>query len=231
MRGIGVAERVRTSTSRRIALMRSLWRDPEALLLVDDEQPEVGEGDVLRQDPMRPDQHVDRPVGHALHDPLLLLPRDEAAEHGDPQRERGQAALEGVQVLLRQHGRRHEHRDLLAVLHRLERGAEGDLGLAVADVADHEAVHRPAAEHVGLDLLDAARLVGGLGVREALLELALPGRVGGEGEARRRLARGVDLDQLARQVADRAPHARLRPLPLGPAQLRERRRRVRRRSA
>ena len=133
-------------------------------------------------------------------------------------------------MLLRQHGRRHEHGDLLPVLDRLERGAQGDLGLAVADVADHQAVHRPPAEHVGLDLLDAACLVWRLGVREALLELALPGRIGAEGEARRRLARRVDLDQLARQVADRAPHARLRALPLGAAQLRQRRAPGRRRS-
>ena len=200
--------------------MRLLVRDPEALLLVDDQQAQVGEGDVLRQDPVRADEDVDRPVGHALDDPLLLLAADEAAEHGDAHRERGQPPLEGVQVLLRQHGRRHEHGDLLAVLDRLEGGAQGDLGLAVADVADHQAVHRPAAEHVGLDLLDAPRLVGRLGVREALLELALPGRVRREREARRRLARRVDLDQLAREVADRAAHARLRALPLGPAELR-----------
>ena len=206
-------------------LDRLLVGDPEALLLVDHEQPEVGEGDVLREDPMRPDEHVDRPIGDALDDPLLLLAGHEAAEHGDPQREGGEAPLECVQVLLRQHRCRHQHRDLLPVLDRLERRAEGDLRLAVPDVADHQAVHRPAAEHVGLDLLDAARLVGRLRVRKALLELALPGRVGREGETRGRLARGVDLDQLARKVPDRAPHARLRALPIGPAQLRQRRRR------
>ena len=123
-------------------------------------------------------------------------------------RERRQPPLEGEQVLLGQDGRRHEDGHLLAVLDRLERGAQRDLGLAVADVADDQPVHRPPAEHVGLDLLDAARLVGRLGVREALLQLALPGRVGAEREAGRRLARRVDLDQLAGQVADRAPHAR-----------------------
>ena len=55
-------------------------------------------------------------------------------------------------VLGGEHGRRHEDGDLLAVLGRLERRAQGDLGLAVADVADDEPVHRPGQLHVGLDL-------------------------------------------------------------------------------
>ena len=48
-----------------------LVRDAEALLLVDDEQAEVGEGDVLRQDPMRPDEDVDRSIRDAGDDSLL----------------------------------------------------------------------------------------------------------------------------------------------------------------
>ena len=51
-------------------------------------------------------------------------------------------------VLGREDGRRDEDRDLLAVLRRLERGPERDLGLAVADVADDQPVHRPDALHV-----------------------------------------------------------------------------------
>ena len=195
----------------------------EPLLLVDDEEAEIGEADVLAEDPMRPDEDVDGTVGDAGDDLVLALARHEAAQHRDLDREGGEATLERVEVLLRQDGRGNEHRHLLAVLHRLECGAQRDLGLAVADVTDHQAVHGPAAEHVGLDLLDAARLVGRLGVREALLELPLPGRVGAEGEAGRRFARRVDLDQLASEVADRASDARLRALPLGPAELAERR--------
>ncbi len=41
-----------------------LVRHAEALLLVDHEEPEIRECDVLREDPMRPDQDVDRPLGH-----------------------------------------------------------------------------------------------------------------------------------------------------------------------
>ena len=53
-------------------------------------------------------------------------------------------------VLLGQHGRRHEDGDLLAVVDGLERGADGELGLAVADVAADEAVHRLGFSHVAL---------------------------------------------------------------------------------
>ena len=78
---------------------------------------------------------------------------------------------------LRQHRGRHEDGDLLPVLHRLEGGAQRDLGLAVADVAADEPIHRPPAKHVGLDLGDGPLLVAGLGIGKGLLELALPGRV------------------------------------------------------
>ena len=101
---------------------------------------------------------------------------DEAAEHLDADRERRQAALgRWLEVLLGQDGGRHQDRDLLAVLDRLEGGSQRHLGLAVAHVAADEAVHRAAAEHVGLHLLDGPRLVRRLGVRERLLQLALPG--------------------------------------------------------
>ena len=65
-------------------------------------------------------------------------------------------SLNVVEVLLHQQRRRHQHGHLLAVLDRLERGAHGDLGLAVADVAADQPVHRDVALHVGLDLVDAA---------------------------------------------------------------------------
>ena len=78
------------------------------------------------------------------------------------------------EVLGDQQRGRHQHGDLLAVLDRLERRAHGDLGLAVADVAADQPVHRDRPLHVGLDLVDGAQLVGGLVEREGVLELALP---------------------------------------------------------
>jgi hypothetical protein len=85
--GGGEGEHVDLAAHRLDAL---LVADAESLLLVHDEETEVGEGDVLREDPMRPDQDVDAAVGNRLDDALLLAFRDEAAQHGDPERERGQ---------------------------------------------------------------------------------------------------------------------------------------------
>ena len=63
--------------------------------------------------------------------------------HFDDERILGEALAEGAVVLLGEHGRRHQHGDLPAVVDGLEGGADGQLGLAVADVAADEAVHRP----------------------------------------------------------------------------------------
>ena len=119
--------------------------------------------------------------------------------------------------------RRDEDRDLLAVLGRLERGAQRDLGLAVADVADDQPVHRPDQLHVGLDLGDGAQLVDRLLVRERRLHLGLPGRVGGEGVALGVGPRRVQREQLLGQVVDRLADALLGPQPLRAAELGQRR--------
>jgi hypothetical protein len=62
-------------------------------------------------------------------------------------------------VLEGQHRRRREHRHLLAVHDRLERGAHRHLGLAVADVAAEQAVHRRGGFHVPLDVGDGRGLI------------------------------------------------------------------------
>ena len=126
-------------------------------------------------------------------------------------------------MLLRQHGRGHEHRDLLPVHDGLERGAKCDLGLAVADVADDQAIHRTGQLHVALHVLDRRELIGRLGERERILHLDLPRRVAAERVARRRLARGVDGEQLARDVLGRLLGLALGLVPVRAAHDRQRR--------
>ena len=113
---------------------------------------------------------------------------------------------------------RHQHGDLLAVLDRLERRPHRDLGLAVADVAADQPVHRDRLLHVGLDLVDGAQLVGGLVEREGVLELALPRGVRAERVALGGLAGGVELDQLGRDLADRLAGPALALGPVGAAE-------------
>ena len=55
----------------------------EALLFIDDQQAEVGELDVLREQAMGADQDVDLAGLDLLHDFLLLLAGAEAADHLD----------------------------------------------------------------------------------------------------------------------------------------------------
>ena len=151
-------------------------------------------------------------------DLALLAVAEEAREHLDARGQAGEALLEGVVVLLRQHGRRHEDGDLVAVHHRLEGGAHRDLRLAEADVAADQAVHRPRRLHVGLDLADRGELVGRLDVRERRFELLLPGRVRREGVAVEDLARGVEVEQLPRHVGHGAANAVARARPLAGAE-------------
>jgi hypothetical protein len=129
---------------------------------------------------VRADDHVDlarrQPPGH-----LSRLRRgEEARQHLHAHRIAREAIGERLVVLLREQRRRDEDRHLLAVLHGLERRADGDLRLPEAHVAAHEAVHRVALLHVALDLGDGDELIGRLLVREGVLELVLPGRVVGE---------------------------------------------------
>ena len=74
--------------------------------------------------------------------------------------------------------------DLLAVLDGLERGADGHLGLAEPDVAAHAGGPSGARDSMSaLTSSMALQLVGRLDVREGVLHLLLPGRVGAEGVA------------------------------------------------
>ena len=196
----------------------------EALLLVDDEQAELRHLHVVGEQPVGADHHVDRAGFEVAGDARLLLGRQEAREHLHPHRVVGEPLAERLAVLAREQRGRDEHHHLLAVLHRLERGAHRDLGLAVADVAAHEAVHRDRPLHVALHLFDGAQLVGRLLVGERLLHLVLPGRVGREGVTGRGEPLPVEHDQLLGDLLHRAADPRPLLLEVGAAHAVERRR-------
>ena len=112
-------------------------------------------------------------------------------------------------MLAGQQGRRDEHRRLGPVLDRLEDGADGDLGLAEADVAAHEAVHRTRLLHVGFDVGDRLELIVGLHERKGGLHLRLPGRVAAECVALDGEPAPVQLDELRRDGAGGRPRPAL----------------------
>ena len=84
-----------------------------------------------------------------------------------------EAFREGLEVLARQQRGRHHDRDLLAAHRRDEGRAQRDLGLAEADVAAHQPVHRPAGAEIVEHAFDRGLLVLGLVVREAGAELLI----------------------------------------------------------
>ena len=147
-----------------------LLRDAEPLLLVEDHEAEVLRDHVAAEDAVRADQHLDLALREVLQDLLRLGRLAEARDHLDADREVAVARLEGVPVLLGEDRRRAEDERLLAVDRGGEGGADGDLGLAEADVAADEPVHRPRRLEILLHRLDRARLVLGLAVRELRLE-------------------------------------------------------------
>ena len=135
-----------------------------------------------------------------------------------------QALDERAVVLLGEDRRRDEHQDLLAVGGRLDRGAQRDLGLAVADVAADQPVHRALGLHVGDHVLDRVALVGRLAVGEVGLEVAqLLGELR-ERVAAAALALGVEVEQLAGELLRGAARARLDLVPARAAELGQRRR-------
>ncbi len=160
-----------------------LLLDAEALLLVDDDQPEVREGDVGLKQPVRPHDDIDLADRQIGNDLLCFGCREKAGQHLDPHGEVAKTFDQGGVVLLSQDRRGHQQRHLLARGNRLECGSYRDLRLAITDVPAHEAVHGNGLLHVVLDLVYRAQLVGRLFVGKGVLELALPRRVRPEREA------------------------------------------------
>ena len=122
--------------------------------------------------------------------------------------------------------RRREDRDLHPLLRRLERRAQRDLGLAEADVAAEQPVHRPPRLEVSLDVGEGRALVRRQVVRERLLELALPDGVGAAGVGPRRAPPRVELQQLLGHLLDRRADLAAPALPPRAAEPVERRDRV-----
>ena len=95
-----------------------------------------------------------RALLQSRQDCTVLGRRAEARQHLDADRIAFEAGLEGLEVLLREHRRRHEDGHLLAREHGEEGRAHRHLGLAEADVAAHQPVHRPPAPQVGEHVVD-----------------------------------------------------------------------------
>ena len=224
VRGIGVALRESTSTSSRSARSSSFCATPKRCSSSTITSPSSFGITSRLSTRCVPIRTSTLPASKSATTCFCSFGGAEARDHLDAHREVAVALAEGVPVLLGQHGRRDEHQRLLAVDGDREGSAHGDLGLAEADVAADEAIHRARRLEILLDGLDRGALVVGLAVRELGLEPLEPLVLELVGDARRLLAARVEREQLARQLAQARARAALQVLPRLAAELRERRR-------
>ena len=131
---------------------------------------------------------------------------------------RRKALLESFKVLERKHRGRREHRDLLVIADRFERGAHGDFRLAVTHIATKQAVHRLVRLHVALYVGDRLFLIFRLVVLEGIFKLFLPLGIGLEAVALRHAPFGVELQQFVGHILHGLLDACLGLGPLAPCQ-------------
>src|SRR5262245_36721030 len=185
----------------------------EMLLLIDDEEAEIGELHPLGKKRVRADDDIDIAGGETLLHFGAPLGADQARGLGDLHREAAEALAEGVEVLTGEERRRHHDRNLLAGKNGDEARAERNLGLAETDIAAHEPIHGTPAGEILEHGADARLLVVGLFVRKSRRELVIDpvGRSQHRGAMER--AERRDLDQLFGYVADPLLEGRFPRLP------------------
>ncbi len=144
------------------------FRDAEAMLLVDDREPQVGEPDVVLDQRLGAHEHEaptasqergsHRRLGQRQR--LASFARAHAAgQQHDLVAERFHERAQGRRVLPGQQVGWRQQRGLAARVGDEGHGQCGDRGLARADVTLDETHHRPAGRKVGPDLVDSRALV------------------------------------------------------------------------
>ena len=183
VRGIGVAVSVSTWTSARSCLSRSLWPTPKCCSSSTTIRPRSLNLIALPSSAWVPMTMSIAPSAMPFFTFASSFGRDEARGLRDIDRMPAQALGESLGVLARQQRRRHHDGDLLAVHRGDEGGAQRDLGLAEADIAADEPIHRPAGVEIVEHGADGGELILGLLVGKAGAELVVEAR--GDGEPRR----------------------------------------------
>ncbi len=190
-----------------------LVADAEMLLLVHHQQAEIPELDGLAEQRMGADDDVDGAVGKPLADLGELGAADQTRRLRHLHREAAEALGEGLEMLARQQRGRHHHRHLLARQRHDEGGAQRHLGLAEADIAADQPVHRTAGGEIVEHGVDRGALIVGLVIGKAGAELVVEPVADGEPRRFAQMALRRDLDEVGRHLEDARLHARLARLP------------------
>ena len=193
------------------------------MLLVDDHEAQVPELHVRLNQLVRADHEIDRPGGDAVECRLDFLRRAESRQLGQLHGPFRKAVGEYLEVLLGEQRGRHQQRHLLAVGDGDECGAQRDLGLAEADVAAHQPVHRLARRQVLDHRLDRRLLVGRFLEGKAFGERLVVVRLERERVSLPRCALRVEVEKLRRRVVRALGRLAFRFLPLSTAELVQRR--------
>ena len=119
-----------------------LMRNAEMLFFVDNQQTEIAELNVFGQQRMGADDYFHGTVFQSLFGFGGLFGRNQAGKHSDPYRKTFHAFFEIVIMLTREQCGRHNQRHLSAGHCHGKSRAQSNLGLAEADVAANQPVHR-----------------------------------------------------------------------------------------
>ena len=209
VRGIGVAVSVSTSTLARSCLIFSLCCTPKRCSSSITSSPRSLNFTSSESSRCVPITTSTSPAATSGDDRVCSFGGEEAREHLDPHRVAGEALAERLAVLVREQRRRGEDRDLLAVLHRLERRR----------ASRPRSCRNPTSPQMSRSIGTgrsmsaftssiALQLVGRLLVRERVLELALPRRVRRRTRGRASRAAGGR----GSRARPRSPRPRLRTL-------------------
>ena len=226
VRGIGVADIASTSTSRRICRSSSFWATPNRCSSSTTTSPRLAGITSRESTRWVPTRTSTLPAWKPASAVLTSAGGRNRETISTRDREIAETLPEGRRVLLGEHRCRHQHQHLAPAGDRLQRRPHGDLGLAEADVAAYQPVHRPVALHVLGHRVDGPQLVVRLLVGERRLELRRPLVVLRERRPHLVLPARVEGQQLAGQLADGGAGPRPQVLPRLAAELRQRRRRA-----
>ena len=204
-------------------LERFFLAHAEAVFLVDDDQSQARELHIGREQLVGANDDIERAVGHALDGVVDLFTGTKTRQLGDAHRPVGKAVGKGLCVLLGQQGSGRQNRHLLAAHDGDEGSTQRDFGLAEADVAAHQPVHRFAGGHILDDVVDRLGLVGRLFKAERVGEVLVVVRGVFERVAFAQRAPGVQVEQFGGRVAHLFGRLALGFLPLAGAERMQRR--------
>ena len=105
-------------------------------------------------------------------------------------------------MLLRQHCRRDEHRDLTTAVDGFEDRPHGDFRLAETHVAADQTIHGFRLLHILFQIRDGCDLIDGFGERECFVEFLLQMRIRGALKSRPRCPLGLQFQHVGGHVGN-----------------------------